>query len=252
VTTWTAGQRLFARYAHAPNALGFCGPQVADGLLRGARGEHPDLDVAAVARGFSGAWPYQRVIADLTERGDPLEFDVVRASWTGNALTRTVPADVFIQALLEQFRPQAGGYWAHLNDDLVGEASATHAFHVIAIYPWSRLLATGPEALGVLESCRIGWGTVEEVGDEPLGQRTVLVRRAALEYDVGLTLGEPARERVTDDGFAGPIHPGDLVALHWGRVCDRLTADEAHELEHWTRWQLDASNPRIRAAPEGA
>jgi len=252
VTTWTAGQRLFAQYAHAPNSLGFCGPQVADGLLRGARGEHPDLDVAAVAARFSGAWPYQHLIADLTEHADPLEAGVVRAYWTGNALTRAVPADVFIAALLDRFRPQAGGYWAHLNDDLVAEASPTHAFHVLAVYPWSRLLGSGPEALGVLESCRIGWGTVEEVGDEPLGRRTVVVRRSALEYDAGLTLSRPSRERVTDDGFAGGVGPGDLVALHWGRVCDRLTAGEAEELEYWTRWQLDASNPRIRSAAEGA
>lgn len=249
MSTWTPGERLFAQYAHAPNALGYCGPAAADGLLRGARGEDPDLDVRAVARGFSGAWPYQQVIADLAGRADPLEAEVVRAYWTGNELTRSISAGAFLEALLERFRPQAGHYWAHLADDLVDEAAATHVFHVLAIYPWSRLLSAGPDALTVLESCRIGWGVVEAVGDEPAGHRSVRVRQPVLEFQGGsLSLTEPGLRTAADDGFAGPVHPGDTVALHWGRVCDRLTPDQAHELEHWTRWQLDASNPRIAAA----
>lgn len=251
MTTWTSGQRLFAQYAHAPNALGFCGPQTADGLLLGARGEHPDLDVAAVARGFSGAWPYQQIIADLTGRPDPLEEEVVRAYWTGNVLTRQVAPEAFLTALLDRFRPQAARYWEHLTDDLVAEVSATHVFHVLAIYPWSRLLSSGPEALSVLESCRIGWGRVETVDDEPFGRRTVEVRQSVLAYDGALTLGPPELRTVTDDGFAGTVRHGDTVAVHWGRVCDRLTAEEAQELEHWTRWQLDASNPRIAAGSAG-
>jgi uncharacterized protein DUF6390 len=248
VTTWSPGERLFAQYAHAPNALGFCGPQTADGLLRGARGEDPDLDVAAVARGFSGAWPYQQIIAELTQRPDPLEAEVVRAYWTGNALTRQIAPELFLTALLDRFRPQAGRYWEHLTDALAAEASATHVFHVLAIYPWSRLLPSGPDALSVLESCRIGWGRVESVDDQPVGRRTVEVRQPVLAYDGALTLSLPETRSVTDDGFAGTVRPGDTVAVHWGRVCDRLTTEEAQELEHWTRWQLDASNPRILGA----
>lgn len=250
--TWTAGQRLFAQYAHAPNSLGYCGPQAADGLLRGARGEDPDVDVRAVAQGFSGAWPYQQIIADLNGTDDPLDLEVVRAYWTGNAVTRSVSAGSFATTLLERLRPQAGHYWEHLTDDLIAEAAPTHAFHVLAIYPWSRLLTAGPEALTVLESCRIGWGRVEAVGDEPPEHRTVVVRQPVLAYEGALGLTEPAERTVRDEGFAGTLRPGDTVALHWGRVCDRLTAEEAAELEHWTRWQLTASNPRIRAATSGA
>jgi hypothetical protein len=251
VTTWTAGERLFAQYAHAPNALGFCGPSAAEGLLLGARGEHPDLDVTEVAQGFSGAWPYQQIIAQLAGRPDPLEAEVVRAYWTGNPLTRSIAPEAFLTALLARFRPQAGRYWEHLTDDLLPEVAATHAFHVLAIYPWSRLLPAGPEALTVLESCRIGWGVVEAVGDQPAGHRVLEVRQPVLAYDGTLTLTEPELRTVTDDGFAGVVRPGDTVALHWGRVCDRLTTEESAELEHWTRWQLEASNPRIARASSG-
>lgn len=249
--TWTAGERLFAQYAHAPNSLGYCGPAAADALLRGARGEHPDLDVRAVARGFSGAWPYQEVIADLAGIDDPLDVDVVRGYWTGNPVTGRVATAAFGRALLERIRPQAGHYWAHLTDDLVQESAPTHAFHVIGVYPWSRLLDAGPEALGVLESCRIGWGEVVSVGDGRPGERTVEVRQQVLEYDGALSLSPPKTRVVTDIGFTGRVHPGDSVALHWGRICDRLSSEQAAELEHWTRWQLTASNPRIRAASAG-
>ena len=36
---WTPGERLFAQYAHAPNALGFCGPARPTGCCVGASGE---------------------------------------------------------------------------------------------------------------------------------------------------------------------------------------------------------------------
>jgi hypothetical protein len=243
ILDWTAGERLFAQYAHAPNALGYCGPEAADGLLRGARGENPSLDVREIARGFSGAWPYQDVIAQLSGLDDPLEASVVRAYWTGNEVTDLIEPSEFGAALLARIKPQAGHYWAHLDDDLLREALPTHAFHVFAVYPWSRMLSDErPEPLEVLESCRIGWGTVLETSG-----RSVTVDHRSLTYDGELGLGPPSARTVVDEGFAGELTPGDLVALHWGRVCDRLTAREAELLEHWTRRQLELSNPRIRA-----
>lgn len=249
---WTAGERLFAQYACAPNSLGYCGPDAADGLLRGARGEDPALEVRTVAKGFSGAWPYQQIVSDLAGIPDLLDERVVRGYWTGNEVTRSISPEVFGAALLDRLRPQAGHYWTHLTESLLVEAAPTHAFHVLAVYPWTRLLDSGPEALGVLESCRIGWGEVESVGEGPPGNRAVTVRRSALGYDGELALGEPESCAALDDGFTAPLERGDMVALHWGRICDRLTSEEVDELEYWTRWQLTASNPRIRAAAAGA
>ena len=124
-----------------------------------------DVDVPSLARGFSGAWPYQQVLAELAGIDDPLDERVVRAYWTGNELTDRVGNVRFGSALLERIRPQAGHYWGHLTDDLLAEASPTHAFHVFGVYPWSRLLETGlPEPLNVLDSCRIGWAEVVDGG----------------------------------------------------------------------------------------
>ena len=54
----TAGQRLFARYAYAPNHLGYCGPADAAALFELAATGRTQTDVAGIAAQFSGAWPY--------------------------------------------------------------------------------------------------------------------------------------------------------------------------------------------------
>ena len=242
------GSRLFARYAHAPNSLGYCGPENADILDAIAAGRLTDHDVTPIARQFSGAWPYQVTLAELAGIDDPLDAEVTRAYWTGNHLTDEVDRLAFGQALLERIRPHAGHYWSHLDDVLLVEASPTHGFHVLGVYPWSRMLGLGrPEALNVLDSCRIGWARVTAVGENQL---EVLTQH--LEYAGGiLRLGEEHEETVDhklgSDTFVEGVKAGDDVALHWGFVCDALTATEVESLQRWTHWQLDAMAPRLQA-----
>lgn len=247
----SAGHRLFAQYAYAPNALGYCGPQGAATLRAVACGEVGQVDVRPLATRFSGAWPYQQVLAGLAGLDDPLDERVVRGYWTGNDLTDRVDRVAFGTALLDRIRGEAGHYWTHLHDDLLVEAAPTHSFHVFSVYPWTRLLGTGrPEPLQVLDSCRIRWARVLAVEDDVL-----LVRARHLEY-IGrsLSLSFEAEERVRfrTDGvaFVDAVVAGDLVAVHWGFVCDRLTERQAASLETWTRWQLDVMAPRLGTAPE--
>ncbi|MDN5893536.1 MAG: DUF6390 family protein [Nocardioides sp.] len=243
-----AGRRLFSRYAHAPNSLGYCGPADSAALRAVACGGGDPGLVPGLAAGFSGAWPYQELIAAMTGRADPLAADVVRAYWTGNDLTAEVDRADFGAALLDRFGPQAASYWTHLDESVLVEAAPTHAFHVFSIYPWTRLLGTGrPEPLEVLDSCRIAQAEVVEVGPEQL-----VVRSRHLEYrDRRLSLGEPVESRVeylTGGGsFLGEVSPGDRVALHWGFACDLLTSSDAAHLQRWTDWQLDAVAPRLSA-----
>lgn len=239
------GERLFARYAHAPNALGYCGPAAAAALQAVACGGGAGVDVRRLARRFSGAWPYQLLIGELTGH-DPLSAEVGRAYWTGSQLTRTVDVTRLGELLLDRFATQAGHYWQHLTDDLLAEVRPTHSFHVLGVYPWTRLLATGlPEPLHVLDSCRIRAGQVLEVSGDRL-----LVRTDTLTWD-GRRLGlVPADQewvdwRTADGTFTGPVEPGDQVALHWGFACDRLASAEADELRSWTAEQIDLTNVRL-------
>ncbi len=226
--------------------MGYCGPEDTAALRAVASGGGDPELVPALARRFTGAWPYQQLIADLTSRSDPLCVEVVRAYWTGNDLTDSLDREEFGVALLDRFGPGMRASWPHLEDSLLPEVAPTHAFHVLSLYPWSRLLSTGrPEPLTVLDSCRIGWGTVTGIEGDRL-----VVRSRHLEYDdrklaLGASVETRVPHRVEDGSFVGRVMVGDHVALHWGLVCDRLTPQEAADLERWTQWQLAAIAPRL-------
>ena len=74
----SSGAALFARYADAPNALGYCGPPEGIGTT--------EAEIRASARRFSGVWPYLQVLARLTGTADPLDPRLVEAYWLGRDL----------------------------------------------------------------------------------------------------------------------------------------------------------------------
>jgi Family of unknown function (DUF6390) len=222
------GVGLFARYADAPNALGYCGPPEGIGTT--------ETEVRAAARRFSGVWPYLQVLARLTGTPDPLDARLVEAYWLGRDLG--VDREAFGTELLAVLGPRAGAYWTHLTHDLLVEAAPDHGFHVFGVYPWSRLLSAGPQPLFVLDSCRIRWGTV--VGLDPL-----TVSSPRLTWDgTALGLGEPTMGPIEGGGVA----VGDVVAVHWDRLVDVLTPDQAATLAASTAARLAATNARLSVA----
>ena len=242
------GPRLFARYAYAPNHLGYCGAADSAALAELASTGRTEADVRSIAGRFSGAWPYLCVLAELAGIPDPLDERVVRAYWTGSSLLDEVDRPRFWRNLLDRIAAAgAGRYWTHLKPALISEAMPTHGFHVFGVYPWTRLLSgdnPGP-ALQVLDSCRIRWARVDAVED---GHATVRGRH--LEWDSrALRLGEEVEEsvRLTEDGraFVADVAPGDWLAVHWDLACERLTVDELWQLRRWTDWQLAATNARL-------
>ncbi len=105
------------------------------------------------------------------------------------------------------------------------------------MYPWAGLLAkTGhPQALSVLDQCRIRTGTVGQVDGE-----TATVRSRPLDWDgSGLSVGAPRSEivRWSSDGrsLIDPPMPGDRVALHWDWVCDTITEEQCALIESYER-----------------
>lgn len=253
VRSVTAGERLFARFAFAPNDLGYCGPAETATLFELAATGRTEADLVTIARGFSGAWPYLALLARLAGIDDPLDERVVRAYWTGGPLLDDVDRHAFGSQLVEFIGARAGHYWRHLSADLLPETSATHGFHVFGIYPWTRLLTAAPtQPLKVLDQCRIRWGQVMAVEDDH-----VVARSRRLTWDgcqLGLAAAREERVRLTVDGrgfVAAPV-PGEWLALHWDWVCDRLTASERLELQRRTAWQLRVTNARLAREREGA
>jgi hypothetical protein len=247
----SSGERLFARYAYAPNHLGYCGPADAQALAElAATGLIPaGADIRSIASKFSGAWPYLVVLAELAGIDDPLDERVVRAYWTGGPLLASVDREAFGRKLLDRIGSQAGHYWAHLGEELLPEAAPTHGFHVFGVYPWTRLLKSpAPEAaLHVLDSCRIRWGQAVSVTRSGSGT-TVIILASRLTWD-GERLGlGPETEEAVGPGFVADPAPGDWLAVHWDHASDRLTSGEVADLKHWTSRQLSVTNERLARA----
>jgi hypothetical protein len=233
---------MFARYAYAPNALGYCGPPLGATLRDGAVEA-----VRSAATKFSGAWPYLRVLSTMTGIADPLDYRLVESYWLGGGVGAGLDPDEFVDELLGIIGPQAGRYWSHLGPDLASEAAANHCFHVFGIYPWSRLLGRGVDEhpLSVLENCRITWGTVVSRDGDDID---VSCRRLVWDGRA-LDLSEPSVRRLdvwVDRYSAVPdVAVGDEVAIHWGRLCGRLQPEQIRVLADATTRQLRVTNQRL-------
>ncbi len=238
-----SGPLLFARYAYPPNALGYCGPADSDSLLQATEAGTADGELAHLASRFEGAWPYLQLIARCNGIEDPLDRRVVEAYWIGNELVTRVPPEVLVASLSHRFERRAGRRLG----SLVEAAPAgvpQHSFHVFAVYPWLGLLRAGTEGppFEVLERCRIRWGRIECVQGE-----MAFVRSRTLAFDGSyLGLGPERVETVqlSRDGYGltSDLRPGDMVSMHWGWICDRLSAMALGWLMRCTLRNLAAVN----------
>jgi hypothetical protein len=241
-----AGVEMFARYAYAPNALGYCGPPLGGALRDGSVDQ-----VRTAATKFSGAWPYLQVLSTMSGISDQLDYRLVESYWLGGGVGADLDPDEFVDALLAIIGPQASSYWGHLNADLACEAAANHCFHVFGVYPWSRLLGRGVDEhpMGVLDNCRITWGTVLSRDGDDI---EVSCRRLVLTDD-GLALSEPSARllEVWADGYSAipDVAVGDEVAIHWGRLCGRLQPEQIQALADTTTRQLAVTNQRLARLP---
>lgn len=216
---------MFARYAFPPNELGYCGPTGARAMLvPGAMAE-----IERRARQFEGAWVYLEVLADALGYDDPLAEAVVEAYWVGSDALDLVDPATLLTRLEERFPGQHGGTWKESGK----RARAHHSFQVFEVYPWAAMLQAGlppGPAVNVLDQCRIRSGTVLAVDGE-----WVSITADNLGWDgTHLTPGpesvEQARWSVDGQGLVAAPAPGDVVALHWGWVCDVLTPDQSARL----------------------
>jgi uncharacterized protein DUF6390 len=249
IATATPGPLLFARYAYAPNALGYCGADSPAELLEYGDAGASDPGLAELARTFEGAWPYLTLIAGSNGIADPLDPRVVEAYWVGNGLLGRVDPSAFARHLESRFRGRIGRSWDRLLETVAAGGVPHHSFHVFAVYPWLGLLRTGvvEEPLHVLDQCRTTPALVAGLdGDH------ARVRLRPLDWDgrmlrVGDWTTRTVSWRKDGHAFVAP-RPGEWVSLHWDFVCDRLSAAAATDLDHVNRWSIELVNRSAAAA----
>ena len=178
--------------------------------------------------GFEGAYPYLELIAAEKRHRDPLDARVVEAYWLGNDLLGGVGPRARHDDLSLRFRPRTRPReWRWLEEKAGGPSMVHHSFHVLEILPRIGLIRGGlpPDLTTVLERCLVRPGVVTAVDGDGLD-----VALPPLEItDGALRLGTPRIARLSTidrEGFGDVLLPGDEVAVHWDRVCGRLSATQ--------------------------
>ncbi|GAB91404.1 DUF6390 family protein [Gordonia rhizosphera] len=236
------GVRDFARYAFAPNELGYCGP---DDFVELMAGDPHRL--AERAHEFEGAWTYLVTLADALDDRVPLDPEVVHAYWVGSDLLGQVDSRVLIGNLRRRFRGPATGLLPAITAD--DDPPAHHNFHVLAVYPWITMLGVDTRTpLSILQSCCIRPGRVERVAGD-----VVDVSCREMSFDgTGIGWGDAAtvsaRWRLPGLEMVSKPVVGEHVSLHWDWVCGILGSSDLAQLEAATQRVLDIVNARLSGA----
>ena len=238
------GPVLFGRYAFGPNRLGYCGTDDHAALL-GHAAAQDDRELRQLARTFDGAYPYLELIARANGVPDPLDRRVVEAYWIGSDLTAAVAPAALHRSIDARFRGRVSpGTWRWLEASVPAGARPVHAFHVLDVFPRIGLLRGGEvdDVLRVIDACRIRWGRVASVQDGTLTVDASSLELVDGKLRIGPTGQEVVQRWVDGIGFVDDVLPGDVVSLHWGWACDRLTPRQRANLVAWTEFELAVAN----------
>ncbi len=243
-----AGALLAARFSFMPNRLGYCGPEENRAMLDYLVDQHSDRGLEQILARFAGAFPYYSFIAAANGIPDPFDPRVIEAYWIGNELLEHVEVADLRRHLEERFNKR---FPAKLLQSVIGQVPAGarphHNFHVFSIPVRTGHLEM-PHTLETMDECRVSWGrVVADHGD------TLLVERPPLTLaGDDVVLGPPAPRSVLRrfDGktLLTEVSAGDVVAVHWGCACYRLTARQQRYLAKFTRDLLALTNRQRRGA----
>lgn len=236
------GALLAARFGFMPNRLGYCGPEENQAMLQYVADEQSDPGLEQILTRFAGAFPYYSFIAAANGIMDPFHVSVIEAYWIGNALLERVEMADLWRHLEERFERR---FPSRLFRSVLGQVPAGarphHNFHV-----FSMPVRTGHEeirhSLETMDACRVSWGrVVAEHGGTLMVERRPL---ALVGDEIVLGAPEPRSVLTEFDGkrLLTGVCPGDVVAIHWGCACHRLTAAQRSSLAHYTRVHLALVN----------
>lgn len=242
--TTRAGMVRFIHYGFMPNRLGYCGPDQNSLLFQyGVAGE-ADPGLPPVLTKFLGPLPYLRTIASAAGIADIFDDRVVEAYWIGNSLLDQVNARELDTTLRARFGRELSPKLMEMVAGKVPQgARPHHSFHVFDV--WRQVGRLEGNVLATMDNCRISVGRVRSVdgANVRVDRQPLMLRNGKLA--MGAATSTMTQRLVDGQGFVHELSPGDLVSLHWGWVCEKISDRQAHALERYTSHHLAIANQTI-------
>ena len=223
------GPVLFGRYAFRRTGSGV-GPDASRATAEHAAAGTDDR-AEGTCPGLRGRLPVPA--AHRTGNGieDPLGRAVVEAYWLGNGLTEAVGTRAFHRSAQDRFRRRLRpAPWRWLERSVADGARPVHAFHVLEF-------CRGSACCGAAGSttCSPPSTAAASAGDGGIGHWRPAARPGVPleQVDGRLRLAVPRPELIERwqdrTGFVDDVRPGDVVAIHWGWACDRLSGRQLRD-----------------------
>lgn len=249
-----SGILLHAKHAYMPNSLGYCGPDDRGRILQHLEEAKGGEDLVATLKGFEAAYPFLRLIAKSTGR-DVFDYRVPEAYWIGNSLLDRVPTPEFYRFSHHELIGRDPREVKKMFKALGNAVRPHHSFYVMSTYA-SSSVADGPsfradgrkKVEGLIDSCRISWGQVKEVGKKKLEVEYRPIRLT--EDGLGLARAEVKKVEYNPEvrSFAA-VKPGDWVTLHWNYACEVVTPRQLRNIAKYTDLDIRSANTLLRKRP---
>ena len=249
------GILLHAKHAFMPNNLGFCGPDDRGVILHHLEASRGGEALVSMLKEFEAAYPFLRLIAGTTGR-EAFDYAVPEAYWIGNGLLDKVPIPDFHRFSHRDLLGRDAKEVSRVFKAVGVAARPHHTFYVMNTYASSsvpdgaNMSNSSAKKIGrMIDSCRISWGEVKEVGKKKL---KVEYRPIVLEGR-RIALANPTLRSVAYNPEVTPfgsIKEGDSVSLHWDYACEVLNARQLANIRKYTALDIRATNALLAGSKE--
>jgi len=241
------GLILFARYAFAPNYFKYCGPSSNREIGEALQNQYDERELREILNHFEAAVPYLNLIAHSNHIADLFDPRVVEAYWLGNKLLFNLPAQAVYEHLVSTVKPRAKTGWRKLETKIGFGIKPHHSFHVFDVYRTAGFTRDGSKKMAVIElinNCMIKWARIAQITNKIQSSNykwgEIRVESQKIDVKGNKFIFVPEEKTVQNIGL--DLQEGDLVSLHWGFVCDKISMRQLNNLKFWTKYHLEISN----------
>jgi len=214
------GLTLTCMYSYHPNKMGYCGPkELCKNIYNCAKFGAGSTDLENAMRGFIGFPAYYALISKSSGM-ELFTEEVVEAYWLGNDLSYEVKTSDMKQHLENTILKLAVDK-DKLKKRLDGAPNGckpTHNFHVLILGSVTGVIS---DEIKKINKCVVNIGEVKK--------GSIIEYRPLIKKGDKISLGTKKVEKMKFD-FCD-TEPGDIVAIHWGYVIQKLNKKKKQHLE---------------------